>query len=245
MSRASSSHVTIMGSKLAALRRQHYWTQAELAEQLDMSTANVRRLEQADIIGMQLRNFRRLAELLRVTPDQLRRWISVDSGGEDRERDLRSPALDGSTGRAVSQPPGFKPGSIGPAARIDRFHGVSASAPEDRPPAASGDSWVPLSGADRRFTAVVDGDCMEPQFRDGDVLVFAADSGEREGVIDGKSYFVQFVGGENTFKRVFTIAADPDALELRCWNSRYGPRRIHRDEVQLLARAVYRLVPVD
>jgi phage repressor protein C with HTH and peptisase S24 domain len=84
---------------------------------------------------------------------------------------------------------------------------------------------------------------MEPRYRHGDVVIFSVDAAEREGVVDGKNYFVQLDDGENTFKRVFADPRDPDRLVLRCWNPKYPPRAVDRRTVRLLARAVYRLVP--
>ena len=69
--------LTISGQRLAALRAERYLTQEELAGQLGMSTAGVRRIEQLRTAGMQFRNFRRLAELTQITPEQLRERIGA------------------------------------------------------------------------------------------------------------------------------------------------------------------------
>ncbi len=84
---------------------------------------------------------------------------------------------------------------------------------------------------------------MEDRYRHGDVVVFSIDAAEQEGIVDGRNYFIQFHDGENTFKRIFLDPDDADHLLLRCWNPRYPQRRIERDQISLLAKAVYRLVP--
>ena len=63
-----ADRVMIFGKRFAALRRERYLTQEEFAHRLEMSPANVRRLEQTEMGGMQVKNFRRLAALLDVAP---------------------------------------------------------------------------------------------------------------------------------------------------------------------------------
>src|ERR1700760_3608368 len=71
--------VLIHGKRFAALRGERYLTQDEFAQRLEMSPANIRRLEQNEVGGMQVKNFCRLATLLNVSPDELRRKIGVDA----------------------------------------------------------------------------------------------------------------------------------------------------------------------
>jgi hypothetical protein len=93
---------------------------------------------------------------------------------------------------------------------------------------------------DRAFTIPVDGDCQEPVWNDGDVVLFSYDTYEREGIVSGKSYYMAFSDGTTTFKRVFLDKADPDFYVLRCWNEKKYPheRRVHFSEVVRIARAV-------
>ena len=230
-----ASRLLIFGAKLAALRAERYLTQEEFADRLGMSTAGVRRLEQLDVGGMQMRNFRRLAELTQLTPQELRGRIGTIAGpSADAER---SSLIDG-------QPAALARASARPVVDVERFHGVSAARPEDRAGVERGSVPVP-AGIGRRFAAVVDGDCMEPQYHDGDVVVFSIDAAEKEGIIEGRNYFVQFADGENTFKRIFFDPENSDRLVLRCWNPKYPQRRVQRTRIQLLARAQFRLVPDD
>src|SRR5580704_16784362 len=72
-----TQRVMILGKRFADLRRERYLTQDEFAQRLEMSPANIRRLEQAEVGGMHVKNFRRLATLLNISPDDLRRAIGA------------------------------------------------------------------------------------------------------------------------------------------------------------------------
>jgi hypothetical protein len=74
------------------------------------------------------------------------------------------------------------------------------------------------------------------------MVVFSVDAAEREGIMEGRNYFIQFTEGETTFKRIFFDPVEANRLILRCWNGKYPDRLIERGSVQLLARAEYRLV---
>jgi transcriptional regulator with XRE-family HTH domain len=233
----------IQGKLFAALRRDRYLTQEEFAKLLEISPANVRRLEQTETGGMQVKNFRRLATFLSISPDDLRRSIGAPNDKPESESKIESPgsAIDQSVAIAES-PSGIKPRSRRDVTEVDHFHGVSAARIENRTDAHRGRAPVP-TGAQRRFAVTVDGDCMEPKYHDGDVVVFSIDAAEREGVVHGKNYFVQFADGENTFKRIFLDPENRELLILRGWNEKYPARIIERANIKLLARAVYRLTP--
>jgi phage repressor protein C with HTH and peptisase S24 domain len=234
-----AQRVMILGKRFAALRRERYLTQDEFAQKLEMSAANVRRLEQSETGGMQVKNFRRLATLLNVSPDDLRRQIGVkdealtariESAGA-----LETPVVD------ADFPASVKPTSRRGIVDVSHYHGVSAARVENRTDTNRGQAPVP-AGNQRRFAVTVDGDCMEPKYRDGDVVVFSVDAAEREGIVDGKAYFIQFAGEENTFKRIFRDPENHELLILKCWNERYPPRIVERSKITLLARATHRLM---
>ena len=93
---------------------------------------------------------------------------------------------------------------------------------------------------ERAFVIPVDGDCQEPVWNDGDIVLFSFDAYEREGILPGKSYYLAFSDGTTTFKRIFLDASDPQVYILRCWNVEKYPadRRVHFSEVVRIARAV-------
>jgi transcriptional regulator with XRE-family HTH domain len=220
----------ISGKRLASLRTEHYLTQEELANRLDMSLAGIRRLEQMHIGGMQLRNFRRLAELVELNCEELRDRIGV--AGSFSSQTAR---------QFIAGQPAALAQTAGAVMDVERFHGVSASRAEDRTDVRRGRVPVPAA-PDRRFAVAVDGDCMEPKYRHGDEVVFSVDAAEREGIVQGRNYFIQFIDGETTFKRIFFDPLEANRLVLRCWNTKYPDRQIERSAIQLLARAEYRLV---
>ena len=104
-----SQRVMILGKRFAALRRERYLTQDEFAQRLEMSPANVRRLEQSEVGGMQVKNFRRLATLFNVSPDDLRRRIGASS--EPAEAGLHASVVDGPSMIDSTFPASLKPDS--------------------------------------------------------------------------------------------------------------------------------------
>ena len=238
-----------------------------------MSAAGVRRLERLKVGGIQVRNFRRLAELARLTPQALRArigppqwWVlpkpgeptpslsSCPADGAERAAVPREPALSTldacvSSDRilptdadAEAQPLAWSGGAPQPVVELERYHGVSASRTDVRVAVSRETAYAP-AGSLRRFSVVVDGDCMEPRYRHGELVIFSVDAAEREGILEGRNYFVQLSDGQNTFKRIFFVPDDPDRLLLCCWNPIYPPRTVERRHVILLARAEYRLIP--
>ena len=236
----AQQRVLILGKEFAGLRRGRYLTQEEFAQRLEMSPANIRRLEQAEVGGMQVKSFRKLAALLSLSPDALRQQIGARSegsaAGETHRVDPSAPLHD------AAFPTGLQIASNRGVVEVDHFHGVSAARAEDRTAAHRGKATVP-AGTPRRFAVTVDGDCMEPKYRHGDVVLFSVDAAEREGIVEGKNYFLQFADGENTFKRIFLDPENRELLILRCWNEKYEPRVVERSSVKLLARATHRLTP--
>src|ERR1700733_3843892 len=103
-----TQRVMIHGKRFAALRRERYLTQDEFAQRLEMSPANVRRLEQSEVGGMQVKNFRRLATLLNVAPDELRRKIGAADTSLSQDGSA-APAPAGPAIAAADFPVGLKP----------------------------------------------------------------------------------------------------------------------------------------
>ncbi|MDB5299365.1 MAG: hypothetical protein JWO87_1028 [Phycisphaerales bacterium] len=237
----AQQRILIFGKEFAALRQGRYLTQEEFAQKLEMSPANIRRLEQSEAGGMQVKSFRKLAALLNLSPDALRQQIGAPSGETD-DASATPRVGPSATLHDAAFPTGMQPGSGRGVVEVEHFHGVSAARTEDRAAAQRGKAPVP-AGAARRFAVTVDGDCMEPKYHHGDVVVFSVDAAEREGIVEGKNYFLQFADGENTFKRIFLDVENRELLILRCWNEKYEPRVVERASVKLLARATHRLTP--
>ena len=86
------------------------------------------------------------------------------------------------------------------------------------------------------FAVTLHGDSMEPDFHEGDVLVFAP-SAE---VQDGDECFVGFRTGEHTFKRVYDLG--DGRLELRPLNTRRHRTQVVSTEADTGVARVVKLV---
>jgi len=239
-----SKRVIIFGKRFAGLRNERYLTQEEFAQKLSMSPANVRRLEQSESSGMHVKNFRRLATLVNVSPEELRRRIGVPVAAHGPSESALG-TLSAQTDYPQEDrqfPRGMRIDTLKEVTDVEHFHGVSAARTEHRTATGRGKSPVP-GPAQRRFAVSVDGDCMEPKYRDGESVIFSVDAAESEGIIEGRNYFIQFADGQNTFKRIFLDPENHELLVLKCWNKKYPPRTVERSSIKLLARAVFKLTP--
>jgi len=105
-------------------------------------------------------------------------------------------------------------------------------------PARVADDYVrcpDINDADA-FAARVVGDSMEPDYREGDIVVF---SPVRD-IGNGDDCFARLESGdESTFKRVyFERDGERERIRLQPINSRYAPRTYDREDVAGLYRAV-------
>jgi phage repressor protein C with HTH and peptisase S24 domain len=113
----------------------------------------------------------------------------------------------------------------------------------DYPPGFA-DRYVPAPTDDPdAFAMVVDGDCMEPDYRRGELVIFSPLEVQRYGPQQGKDYAVQLDGQqahESSFKRLF-LDKDNSALFLfRCVNPKYkSTEKVQRERVIRLARAIW------
>jgi repressor LexA len=94
------------------------------------------------------------------------------------------------------------------------------------------------------FAARIQGDSMNPRYRQGDIVIFAPSLPAR----DGDDCFVRFADGRTTFKRIF-FEVDGEArspvVRLQPRNERYRARVVKNEEVSGMYRAVYRYQRVD
>lgn len=189
-----------------------------------------------------------LSKALNVTPTELVRRLAGGSGGDAAASE-----------KVVAPAPPLKPGELPSAIRASEIRparfvphftsGVAASRRVEKLEDEDFESRQHVTSDDlRAFTIPVDGDCQEPVWMNGEIVLFSFDAYEREGILPGKSYYLAFTDGSTTFKRVFLDAADPEVYILRCWNNRKYPtqRRVHFSEVVRIARAVSKqVVPLE
>jgi hypothetical protein len=175
-----------------------------------------------------------LSQALNVSPTELVRRLAI--GGAPQEPDELPASLRTHEMRPARFIPHFTSG-VAASRRVEKLEDEDF---ESRQPAGTEDLRV--------FTIPVDGDCQEPAWKDGEIVLFSFDAYEREGILPGKSYYLAFTDGSTTFKRVFTDDNDPDVYILRCWNTKKYPRerRVHFNEVVRIARAISKqVVPVE
>jgi SOS-response transcriptional repressor LexA len=146
---------------------------------------------------------------------------------------------------AATLPIRNRPGQTVKFHQVPLFNSVSAARWSDRSnmdyPEGAADKHVAAPTPDPLgFGAVVDGDCMEPDYPNGWVAIFSPAEVEELGMIEGREYFVQLDGdgdGENTFKRLMRV--DGDELVFRCINPRYPEEiRVRSDRIIRAAIAV-------
>jgi hypothetical protein len=175
-----------------------------------------------------------LSRALNVTPTELVRRLGVGT----------APGLAGQ-GRP-SLPRSLRMDEMRPARLVPHFtSGVAASRRVEKIEDEDHESKQPVGIEDARaFTIPVDGDCQDPVWKNGEIVVFSFDAYDREGILPGKSYYLAFTDGSTTFKRVFVDETDHEVYILRCWNTNKYPneRRVHFSEVVRVARAVSKQV---
>ena len=171
-----------------------------------------------------------LSRALNLTPTELVRRLGVGT----------SPG--GSGFARPSLPRSLRMDEMRPARLVPHFtSGVAASRRVEKIEDEDHESKQPVSIEDARvFTIPVDGDCQEPVWKNGEIVVFSFDAYDREGILPGKSYYLAFTDGSTTFKRVFVDETDHEVYILRCWNTNKYPneRRVHFSEVVRVARAI-------
>jgi hypothetical protein len=180
-----------------------------------------------------------LSRALNLTPTELVRRLSVADSDSDSKP---LPKFNGSP----MQPSSLQNSLRRPARLAPHFSsGVAASRLVEKVEDEDPELRIPVDTEDARvFTVPVDGDCQEPVWKHGEVVLFSFDAFEREGIIPGKSYYLALIDGTATFKRVYLDPADPEMYILRCWNNRRYPtqRRVRFDEVVRIARAISKQV---
>lgn len=150
--------------------------------------------------------------------------------------------------RSMSVPIMNRPGERLSMRPVPIINGISASrfvekTNLDYPPGFA-DRYVPAPTDDpEAFAMVVDGDCMEPDYRAGELVIFSPLEVQRYGPQSGKDYAIQLdqqAANESGFKRLFTDRENPGIFYFRCVNPKYTTNeKVQRERVIRLARAIW------
>jgi hypothetical protein len=226
----ASRTVKVSGERLAALWRESAMSQETFAHAIGMKRSGFLRLMQPGEHGMFTDNFRRMAEAVQTTPDELRSRIGPHGeavgGGVAFVRASRG----GGRTTGVS-------GIAQPLREITQFHGISAGTRNERLAVEQGTVKVPQDFGD--FAVRVDGESMSPEYPDNAVVMFEAVEGQQ--FTFGKDYLIWFTNDECYFSRVIESDDDRDILVLQKINpdrERFPDRTVHRREIARVALCV-------
>ena len=233
MKRASRT-VKVSGERLAELWRESSMSQETFAHEIGMKRSGFLRLMQRGEHGMFTDNFRRLAEAVKTTPDELRRRIGPAGKTEAGH------ALAGGASPRVSRggdPMAGVSGVAQPLREVTRYHGISAGVRNERLAVEQGSVKVPQDFGD--FAVRVDGESMSPEYPDNAMVLFEAVEGQQ--LTFGKDYLIWFTNDECYFCRVIESDDDRDILVLQKINpdrERFPDRTVHRREIARVALCV-------
>jgi hypothetical protein len=236
---SASRTVKISGQGLVALWRESAMSQASFAAAIGMKRAGLLRLLQPGEHRMFTDNFRRLAEAVQMSPEDLRSRIGAE--GEAAFTGISAAMLS----PALAIPPGPRAGDrlagvsgiAQPLREITRFHGISAGARHERLAVQQGAVKVPQDLGD--FAVRVDGESMSPEYPDNAVAMFESVEGQQ--FTFGKDHLIWFTDGECYFSRVTESDDDRDVLILQKINpdrERFPDQIVHRREVARVALCV-------
>lgn len=171
---------------------------------------------------------------------RLRALVSRLEGAGESNVDLEAGGAAGASASTSPRPPA----RLLPV-QVPLVNSVAAGYPREFTdlgyPARVADEYVLSPDVDDpdAFAARVVGDSMEPDYREGDIVVFSPG----RAVKSGMDCFVRLErDGETTFKRAMLDAPSPDdagaIIRLVAINPLYGERRVAREDVAFMCPAV-------
>lgn len=219
MQDAAARTVKISGERLAELWRETMMSKETFAQAIGLKRSGTFRLMRPGTHAMFTDNFRRMAEVLKTTPEELRRKIGA-GGLADRQRPESRSGVGGDAHELVEVP---------------CYHSISAGARSERLAVESGTVHIPPNLGD--FCVRIDGESMMPEYLHRAVATFRSVEGHQ--FVFGQDYIIWFTDGECYFSRVYESDEDRDVLVLRKINpdrEQYPDQRVHRREIARIAR---------
>ena len=214
-------------------------SQAEFARRADVPLPTLRSWLKTPKMEIRGGNMTKLSKALKKDPEEIRSVLRQAyfevTRHRPREMSLSVPIRNRPGERMVMRPVAIV-NSVSASRFVEKTN-------LDYPPGFA-DRYVPAPTDDpEAFALVVDGDCMSPDYRPGELVIFSPLEVQRYGVVAGKDYAIQLDGGgkgENTFKRVLLDPKDQSVFVFKCINPKYkAPERVKRERVIRLARAIW------
>jgi SOS-response transcriptional repressor LexA len=234
--------VPINGRRFADLRRSLRLTQDELAARLHMTGGNVARIESCDVTGINVRNFRRLAELVGIDAEELESRICPAPSAARPHRPTRrakSPARQ--TAAATSH---RQPSELSAVPLLGEV--VAGGLVESRVYDPDNTERLPMAfpGQERVYALRISGDSMSPAYQPGEILIVQDLTPDE--LIDGEDAVIQRDGSgddTSTFKRVVFVGNG--RLKLVPLNAAYPPIECPLDSVVRIGRVLGKYTPVQ
>jgi SOS-response transcriptional repressor LexA len=232
--------VPVNGRKFAELRRSLLLTQDELGAKLGMSGGNVARIESSAQTGINLRNFRRMAELAKLSVEALKKRIGVRPGMTSGQSAGAKAAIRKGDRAPVASAAASLPGQgvallgeVTAGGLIESF--VYQNETPQRLPLA-------FPGAERIYALRIRGDSMSPAYQPGEILIVQDLTPDQ--LIDGEDAVIQRDGSgddASTFKRIVFLGGG--RLKLVPLNPAYRPIECPLDSVVRIGRVLGKFTP--
>jgi transcriptional regulator with XRE-family HTH domain len=208
------------GDWLRTRREAMGLSQAKLGQKVGVDGQTISNLETGKTRSPKLKNIAPLAEALSVSVEDL--MVEIGKGSPDPEPTptaLRDDVL------------------IAPVRMVKVLTSVKASGLAYHPD-ESGETQIPFPGPyPDAFGAKVSGDCMEPDYRDGELVVFSRQAWEADGFLPGRDYYVRVRDAESaTFKRFLRMEGETAVFQ--CVNTAKYPKEIRISGEHDAARCV-------
>lgn len=230
------SGVNSLGEIIRSARRRKLWSQADLAQRVDVSLSTITRAEQGKG-APNVNSLRRIAEELGFERDELVRVAKGMAGASAKALAASLPGV-----RTADQLAGNPPASTGrtpslpPMMQVPHYGAVSAVRVDNRE--EIGGEWSRVPDMDIDFTVGVDGQCMEPRYEHGERVGCSVRRWLAEGFIWGKDYWIRFNDDQTTLKRVRPDPRDPAKFVCTPLNLKTKPFTRLKADVEKAARVV-------
>lgn len=236
--------VPVNGHRFAELRRSLMLTQDELGPKLGMSGGSVARIERTTQTGINLRSFRRMAELAGVTIETLKKRIGVRSGAVSEKAGAKAAAVE-KVGRNVRGAAEVSVAAALPGRGVALLGEVTAGGLiESFVYQNEITQHLPLAfpQAERVYALRIRGDSMAPAYQPGEILIVQDLTPDQ--LIDGEDAVIQRDGSgddASTFKRIIFLGGG--RLKLVPLNPAYRPIECPLDSVVRIGRVLGKFTP--